>query len=47
MVGVTPSTIGNYESGIRAINISMGWKIVNAFSALGIKCCSQKYFQIP
>lgn len=47
MVGVTPSTIGNYESGIRAINISMGWKIVNAFSALGIKCQFTEVFPNP
>ena len=38
MVGVIPSTIGNYESGIRAVNIHMGWKIVNAFEKLGVTC---------
>ncbi len=47
MVGVTPSTIGNYESGIRAVNINMGWKIVNAFHALGLKCQFTQVFPNP
>ncbi|MBL4265723.1 helix-turn-helix transcriptional regulator [Vibrio fluvialis] len=47
LVGVIPSTIGNYESGIRSVNINMGWKIVNAFSALGIKCQFTEVFPNP
>lgn len=47
MVGVIPSTIGNYESGIRAVNIHMGWKIVNAFKKLGIKCQFTDVFPNP
>ncbi|NAW61082.1 helix-turn-helix domain-containing protein [Vibrio sp. V31_P5A7T61] len=47
LVGVIPSTIGNYESGIRAVNINMGWKIVNAFAALGIKCQFTEVFPDP
>ncbi|NRF28267.1 helix-turn-helix domain-containing protein [Vibrio coralliilyticus] len=47
LVGVTPSTIGNYESGIRVVNINMGWKIVNAFQALGLKCQFTQVFPNP
>ncbi|MDW6016752.1 helix-turn-helix transcriptional regulator [Vibrio plantisponsor] len=47
LVGVIPSTIGNYESGIRAVNINMGWKIVNAFTALGIQCQFTEVFPNP
>ncbi|WP_273859390.1 helix-turn-helix transcriptional regulator [Photobacterium sp. GSS17] len=47
VVGVTPSTIGNYESGIRNINIEMCWKIVKALNALGVVCTFEEVFPNP
>jgi putative transcriptional regulator len=46
-VGVFPSTIGNYEAGIRRINIDMCWKIVNALNALGVGCSISEVFPNP
>lgn len=46
-VGVIPSTIGNYESGIRNINVDMCWKIVKALNALGSHCVFDEVFPEP
>ncbi|HDL9513641.1 TPA: helix-turn-helix transcriptional regulator [Vibrio cholerae] len=47
LVGVTPSAIGNYESGTRNINVDMCWKIVIALNSLGAKCTFQDVFPNP
>ncbi|UTV28969.1 helix-turn-helix transcriptional regulator [Photobacterium atrarenae] len=47
VVGVTPSTIGNYESGIRNIKLKMCWKIVKALNALGANCTFEEVFPNP
>ncbi|CAM3692945.1 antitoxin HipB [Vibrio aerogenes CECT 7868] len=46
-VGVMPSTIGNYESGIRNISLTMCWKIVGAFKRWGIYCSLEDVFPEP
>ncbi len=46
-VGVTTSTIGNYELGIRNINLGMCWKIVVALHRLGIHCSFEEVFPDP
>ncbi len=46
-VGVMPSTIGNYESGIRNINVEMCWKIVKALNLLGVQCSFDSVFPDP
>ncbi|WGY45059.1 helix-turn-helix transcriptional regulator [Vibrio sp. ABG19] len=46
-VGVTPSSIGNYEAGIRNINVEMCWKIVKALNQLGAECTFGDVFPEP
>lgn len=46
-IGVMPSTIGNYESGIRNINVDMCWKIVKALNLLGVECSFNDVFPDP
>ena len=46
-IGVTPSTIGNYESGIRNITVETCWKIVKALNRLGVKCLFTEVFPEP
>lgn len=46
-IGVTPSTIGNYEAGIRNINVEMCWKIVKALNQLGAECTFGDVFPDP
>lgn len=46
-VGVTPSTIGNYESGIRNINVEMCWRIVKALNKMGALCAFDEVFPSP
>ena len=46
-IGVTPSTISNYEAGIRNINVEMCWKIVQAFNQFGAKCSFGDVFPEP
>ena len=47
IVGVTPSAIGNYESGVRNINVEMCWKIVKALNQLGGDCLFDDVFPEP
>ncbi len=46
-IGVTPSTIGNYEAGIRNINVEMCWKIVKALNQHGAECTFEHVFPDP
>lgn len=46
-VSVTPSTIGNYEAGIRNINIDMCWRIVKALNSFGARCSFNDVFPDP
>jgi putative transcriptional regulator len=47
LIGIKPSTIGNYESGIRNINLEMCWRIVTALNRLGIECSIEDVFPDP
>jgi putative transcriptional regulator len=47
LIGITPSTIGNYESGIRNINLDMCWRIVKAINQLGVNCSIEDLFPDP
>ena len=44
LIGVTTSTIGNYEQEIRTPPLVTCWKIINAFRCIGIECSFEDIF---
>ncbi len=45
--GIVTSTIGNYEYGIRKIDVETARKIVNALNELGAQCTFDDVFPDP
>ncbi|BET98126.1 helix-turn-helix domain-containing protein [Xenorhabdus taiwanensis] len=44
LVGLTPSAISHYETGIRAPDIAVSRKLINALATQGIKCSLDQLF---
>lgn len=47
IVGVSQSSIDRYESGIRKLNTSKAWEMVNALNRLGSSCSFTDVFPDP
>lgn len=46
-IGKTQGAVGNYESGIRNIDLGTGWEIVKAFNQSGVTCSFADVFPEP
>ncbi|MGI2046112.1 helix-turn-helix transcriptional regulator [Shewanella oncorhynchi] len=46
-IGKTQGAVGNYEAGIRNIDLSTCWEIVRAINQLGVECTFADVFPEP
>ncbi|MEL4388279.1 helix-turn-helix transcriptional regulator [Shewanella xiamenensis] len=46
-IGKTQGAIGNYEAGIRNIDLSTCWEIVRAINQFGVECTFADVFPAP
>jgi putative transcriptional regulator len=46
-IGKTQGAVGNYEAGIRNIDLSTCWEIVQAFNQSGVECTFADVFPEP
>lgn len=46
-IGKTQGAVGNYEAGIRNIDLSTCWEIVRVINQLGIECTFADVFPEP
>ncbi|MCS6204028.1 helix-turn-helix transcriptional regulator [Shewanella baltica] len=47
VIGKTQGAVGNYESGIRNIDLSTCWEIVKALNQSGVECSFSDVFPEP
>lgn len=46
-MGVKPSTLANYENGLRGVNVDNAWNIVNQMRAIGLNVEFKDVFPNP
>lgn len=46
-LGIKPSTLANYENGVRKPSIDIGWKIVEGFKLKGLDVTFESVFPNP